>query len=107
MHDPIAVVAEFLRLHIAGVTFGMTAVSLMLAGPVINGGVQRAVQRFHWLVRYAIFVLLCTVGYGFLTNLLYRGLARWLLYQQSLHLIIIVTVIYLALAFFARKQGHI
>ncbi len=91
----------------AQVSLGITAVSLMLAGPVINGFIQNLTQKFNWLLRYVVFILVCTVGYGFLTHFVFRGLARWLAYQRNKELLVITVVIYLVLAFFAKKQGHI
>jgi hypothetical protein len=107
MHHPILFTAGLIRQHVSEVCFGITAVILILAGPAINGFVQRLTQRFHWLVRYLVFVLMCTAGYGFLTQVIYRGLMRWFSCQRSLALILSVTFIYMLLAFFARKQGRI
>jgi hypothetical protein len=89
------------------VSLGITAVSLMLAGPYINVFIQNMTQKLHWLLRYLIFILVCTVGYGFLTHFALRSLARWLVYQRNTELLVITAAIYLALAFFAKKQGHI
>jgi hypothetical protein len=107
MHHPILLIAGLIRQHLSEICFGITAVSLILAGPAINGFVQRLTQKFHWLIRYLVFVLMCTAGYGFLAQVIYRGLKHWLTSQRSLSLILIATLIYLVLAFFARKQGHI
>jgi hypothetical protein len=107
MHHPILFTAGLIRQHLSVVCFGITAVTLILSGPAINGFVQRLTQSFHWLVRYLVFVLMCTAGYGFLTQVIYHGLMRWFSTQRSLALILIATFIYLVLAFFARKQGHI
>jgi hypothetical protein len=107
MHEPIAFLAGLIRSHIAMVSLGITAVSLMLAGPVINAFVQNATQKLHWLIRYGIFIAMCTIGYGFLTHFVFRGLAHWLAYQRSTELLVITMGIYCVLAFFAKKQGHI
>ncbi|MGA3050447.1 MAG: DUF3392 family protein [Chitinispirillaceae bacterium] len=107
MHEPVDFLAGLTRSHLAQVSLGITAVTLILAGPVINGFIQNMTQRFHWLLRYCIFVLMCTIGYGFLTHFVFRGLARWLAYQRNVELLIIIAGIYLVLAFFAKKQGHI
>jgi Kef-type K+ transport system membrane component KefB len=107
MHEPVNFLAGLIRSHIAQVSLGITAVSLMLAGPLINTFVQNATQKLHWLLRYCIFILMCTVGYGLLTHFVFRGLARWLVYQRSTELLVITVGIYCVLAFFAKKQGHI
>ncbi len=107
MHNQILFIADLIRRHLPEVCFSITAVSLMLAHPAINNFVSRVTQRFHWLVRYLIFVVVCTAGYGAIMQIIYRSLKHWLSYQRSLALIAITVVVYLALAFFAKKQGHI
>ena len=107
MPHPIIYLAGLVRQYMSEVCFGITAVSLILAGPAINGFVQRLTASFHWLVRYLLFVLMCTAGYGLLTQVIYRGLKHWFIHQRGLALILITTGIYLVLAFFAKKQGRI
>ena len=107
MHDPVLYLAGLIHKHLSTVCFSITAVLLMLAHPSINNFISRATQRFHWLVRYLLFVVVCTAGYGAIMQIIYRSLKHWFSYQRNLALIVIVAVIYLALAFFAKKQGHI
>jgi len=107
MNDPILYVAKLIRPNLSEVCFGMTAVALILAGPYINEFVTRVTDKLHWLARYLAFVLMCTVGYGALTQILYRGLKHWLTGQSAFALVTFTIVIYLVLAYFARKQKHI
>lgn len=100
-------IAGVIHAYMSEVCFGITAVLLILAGPAINEFVQRLSKSFHCLVRYLMFVLMCTIGYGFLTQVIYRGLKHWLINQRGITLILITTGIYLVLAFFAKKQGRI
>ena len=107
LHGPVVFLSGLIRTHINYVSLGITAVSLMLAGPYINGFIGQMTQKLNWFLRYILFILMCTIGYGLLTQVVFRNLARWLMYQHSVALIVITTIIYLGLAFFARKQGHI
>jgi cation transport ATPase len=107
MYHVIAPVAGFIRHYLNGVCLGMTAVSIMLVGPFINGHVRQLTQKYHWLIRYIVLVLMCTAGYGFLAHVLFKYLHRWLQPMASLTLIAVTAAIYLALAFFARNQGKI
>jgi hypothetical protein len=107
MHEPVNFLAGLIRSHMVQVSLGITAVTLMLTGPFINGFIQNMTQKLYWLLRYGIFIFMCTIGYGFLTHLVFRGLARWLAYQRNIELLVIIAGIYLVLAFFAKKQGHI
>ena len=107
MHHPLVYIADLIRQHLSEVCFGITAVSLILAGPAINEFVQRLIKSFNWFIRYLVFLLICTIGYGFLTQIIYRFLRNWLVSQRTLALILLTVGIYLVLAFFARKQGRI
>jgi hypothetical protein len=107
MLHPINLIANLIRQHLPEICFSITAVSLMLAGPAMNGMIERLMQKFHWLLRYLVFVLMCTIGYGFLTQLAYHGIKSWFSYQRNLALVLITAGIYLVLAFFAKKQGRI
>ena len=107
MEDPILYFAQLIRPHLSGVCFGMTAVALILAGPSINGFVSKITDKLHWFARYLVFVLMCTIGYGAITQILYRGLKYWLSHQHAFGLVAFTIVIYLVLAYFARRQKHI
>jgi hypothetical protein len=107
MDDPILYIARLIRPHLSAVCLGVTAVALMLSGPSINAFVSRITKKMHWLTRYLLFVLMCTIGYGALTQILYRGLKYWLTNQHAFGLVAFTTIIYLILAYFARKQKHI
>jgi hypothetical protein len=107
MSHPVIYIAGLIRQHMSEVCFGITAVSLILTGPHINAFVQRMINRLHWLVRFFVFVLICTIGYGSLAQVIYRGLKLYLAHQKALPLILIITFIYLMLAFFARKERRI
>jgi hypothetical protein len=107
MSHPVMYIADLIRGHMSEVCFGITTVSLILCGPYINAHVQRLISRMHWLARFFVFVLVCTLGYGFLAQVIYRVLRLYLAHQKALPLILIITVIYLLLAFFARKERHI
>jgi len=107
MSDPILYIAKLIRPNLTEVCFGMTAVTLVLSGPYINSFVAGLTEKLHWLVRYMVFVLMCTIGYGALSQILYRGLKHWLTGQNSFGLVAFTVVIYLVLAYFARKQKRI
>ncbi len=103
LHDT----AQFLRHNIQFVTFGITAVTITLVGPYINGTVKRITASLHWLIRYIVFVLLCTLGYGFLTQILYFWMKKWIIRLPDIQLLIWTSLIYLGLAWFAKQQKEI
>lgn len=103
----IVTVADCIRQYIPQISFGITAVTLMLAGPIINRTVKQLSRSLNWLLRYAIFIMLCTVVYGFLSQILYRSLRLWFVNLDNLMLDFWVCAIYLGLAWFAKRQHEI
>lgn len=103
----LAYLASFIRTYLHEICFGITAVTLTLAGPRINAGLRKLVRKFHWLLRYVVFVILCTAGYTFLSQIIYRGVKQ-LLTGLSNPLIVLVTLgLYLLLAWIAKEHKAI
>ena len=76
--------AHWLRAHLPEIAISITAMCLVVAGPYLNAGLKKLTGRLHMLLRYALFVLLSTVGYGLITNFGFRtirgvltGLGKW------------------------------
>lgn len=107
--DFINYTAFFIRNNISEICFGITAVTMMLLGPRINGGIRKIIKKFHWLLRYAIFILVCTVGYTFISQAIFQATKRLLLtfFQQRAVFVIITLGIYLVLAWIAKEQKAI
>lgn len=99
--------ALFIRHHLQEICFGITAVSLMLFGPIFNGTVKHITRNLHWLLRYVVFVLLCTVGYVSLAKGMYDGIRNLLLMLSRPALVFVTLGIYLALAWIAKQQKEI
>lgn len=99
--------AKYIRAHMQEVSFGITAVALVIAGPSINGLFRQITLSLHWLFRYLLFIVLCSAGYGFLSQVIYRGVKNWLRGQSSMMLVIWTAAIYLLLAWLAKRQKDI
>jgi hypothetical protein len=106
-HSIVHDAAQFLQHNIQFVTFGIVAVTITLVGPYINSVLKKVTESLHWLLKYVLFVLLCTLGYGFLSHSLYFWLKKWFIHLPEMYLIIWVSVIYLGLAWFAKQQKEI
>lgn len=99
--------AKYIRAHIQEICFGITAVTLVVAGPSINGLFRQITKSMHWFFRYLLFIILCSVGYGVLSQVIYRGVRNWLQGQSSILLVLWTAAIYLLLAWLAKKQKNI
>ena len=100
-------VAQYMRSHINEISVSITAVVIMLVGPYLVSSIKRLTKSYNWFVRYCCFILLCTVGIGFLTKFLYQILRLWFSQQSGIALILWVVGVYLALALFAKLQKEI
>lgn len=99
--------ASFIRTYIDEVCFGITAVTLMLFGPGINSSVRRLTRRLNWFLRYSVFVLLCTGGYIFFSQAIFRATKHLLLICSRPLLVFLTAGIYLVLAWIAKEQKAI
>lgn len=99
--------SAWMRSHLPQIAFSLTAMVLVLGGPYLNGAVKKVTQPLHWLVRYALFVLLSTVGYGLITNLGLQSIRGLLTRLNSLQLIAVVFGAHLVLAWFLKREKKI
>ncbi|MBN1758474.1 MAG: DUF3392 family protein [Chitinispirillaceae bacterium] len=100
-------IASFIRLYRNEISFGITAVTLMLFGPHLNRSVRRLTRKFAWYVRYAVFILLCTGGYTVLAHVIYSGVIQLIRSSSNLLAVVIILGCYLLLAWIAKEQKAI
>ncbi len=99
--------SAWMRSHLPQIAFSLTAMVLVLGGPYINGAVKKATQPLHWLLRYALFVLLSTVGYGLIANFGLQATRSLLARLTSFQLIGAVFGAHLVLAWFLKREKKI
>ena len=99
--------ALFIHQNIQEVCFSITSIVMVLLGPYINSFVKRTTKKLNSFLRYLIFILLCSAGYGALSQILYKGLRLWMVGLANLVLIVAVVIIFLALALLAKQQREI
>ena len=95
-------VAVFFRPHLEAVAIGIAATLLIIYGDSINGFFRRQTLALHFAVRFILFVLLCSIGYAFLTSELVKLLHSYLSGMNDVSLVISVVAAFLILAFLAR-----
>jgi hypothetical protein len=107
MNYLITQLSTFIRHHLPEAVFGITTVTLVLAGPYLNSLVKKATSNMHWLLRFVVFVLVVCAGYGFLAHLLYITVKNWFLHMNNLTLVLSTLISYLILAWVAKQQREI
>lgn len=104
MNSAIHSFALFIREHLQSVSVGLIATFLMVYGYKINGFFRKQTKSLTFIVRYALFVVLCSAGYGFVSSQASKWLKSFLWHLPDVQLIAAVGGAFLLLAFVA-KQG--
>ncbi|MBQ3714034.1 MAG: DUF3392 family protein [Fibrobacter sp.] len=99
--------ANFLRVHMDSISVGLVATVLMIYGAYINNYFKKITRSIPYLGRFALFVVLCSAGYAFLSSQLVRLLKMFLQNQADLPLIGLVGGAFITLAFLARSGKDI
>lgn len=97
----------FLLNHDGEVALAIVATGLIIFGEDINSIVRRALKPFHFLIKFLGFILLCSLGYGFLTVYATKALTKTLHQIPFGYLPFLVGAIFLLLALFASKRKQI
>jgi hypothetical protein len=95
---------QWMRAHLAEISFSLTAMLLVVGGPYLNRAVMRFARSFHWVLRYALFVMLSTVGYGFITNFTLRGVQGFMFHLGGWQLPGFVLGAHLVLAWLLKRD---
>lgn len=99
--------AALTRSHLREISISLTAMILVVMSPAINAGMKSIAGPLHWLLRYALFVLLATVGGGLLTHLGVTFIDRGLRGLSDGQLLGGVAGAHLAIAWILKRENHI
>lgn len=95
--------AQFLRAHMNSISVGIVATLLMLYGSSINGFFNKVTRKIPFVGRFALFVVLCSAGYAFISSQAVRFFKYFLVGQKDLPLIGIIAASFIVLAFLAYR----
>lgn len=105
--DILQNLGRWLLSHDKEVALALVATSLIIFGEDINAVVRRALKPFHFFVRFLGFVMLCSLGYGFLTVYATRFVNQALHSINIIYVPLIVAVLFVGLALFASKRHQL
>jgi hypothetical protein len=103
IHD----IAQLIRNHLSEIAFTISTMVFVVGGPYLNRGTKAFTQPLHWFIRYGIFVLLATVGYGLLAHYVYQILRQSLAGLDNMPLLMAVIGSHLVLAWFLKRENSI
>ena len=99
--------ANFLRLHMDSISVGLVATLLIIYGGHINNYFKKITRSIPFVGRFALFVVLCSAGYAFMSSQAVRFLKMFLRGQADLPLIGIIAGAFVVLAFCAKRGKDI
>jgi hypothetical protein len=103
----IVQIGFYLQQHIPSISIGLTATFLMVIGPRLNRIFRKQTSGTNTLVRFVLFVLFCTFGYGLLSSQMVKWVISLLNPLSSVQLLFTVIISFVLLAFFSKKNGEI
>jgi len=85
------------------ISVGIVATLLMIYGSSINGYFKKITRRVPFVGRFALFVVLCSAGYAFMSSQAVKLFKLFLLNQADLPLIGIIAGSFIVLAIMAYR----
>ncbi|MCH8551595.1 MAG: DUF3392 domain-containing protein [Natronospirillum sp.] len=91
--------------HLTFLSTGLVASLLVIFGHDINRAVRGLVRKAHFVLRTLVFVILCALGYGFMTVQGGLWVARALSSIDAHFLGIIIVLAFLAVGYLAERRS--
>lgn len=99
--------SKFMLRHLPQICAALTATLMAVYGTDINKKVRHNTAKWHFLARFALFVFLCSFGYGAISYFATR-LFIWILQQVSLWLLApLIICIFLVVGLLAEDKNKI
>ena len=93
--------------YMTEVCITIIATLLVIYGDVVNKHIKRALSPYHFVIRTAVFVLICAFGYGTFLLFVTPHFQALLLQLPKLYLGIVVVIIFLLLGYLAENRRYI
>ncbi len=100
-------VSYLIKPYLWQVSFAIVATLLVIYGADINGAVKKRIQRFNFVIRVMIFMLVCAFGYGFVTILLAKLLKECLDHLGGVYLAAVVCAFFFIVGILAERKRQI
>lgn len=100
-------VIQYLREHTQEIAFSLVATSLMVYGHQLNRYFRKTTGKMNWFLRFILFVLLCTFGYGFVSTLLVKLIAKGLNTLSNEPFVGSIIGAYIILAIIAKRKKEV
>lgn len=96
----------YMKPHLSFIAIAFTTALLVIYGDYINRAVKKRIRQRHFFVRTAIFILLCSVGYGLLTAWITPAVRYLLLYFGDAYFAPAAILAFVALGLLAERKRY-
>lgn len=99
--------AQLMRGHLPSIAVGIISTILVIYGSPINKKVLKMTKSLPFLGRFALFVFLCSFGYGLVSSQLVKWLRHFLYTLPDGHLVLSVVGAFVVLGFLAKNANEV
>jgi hypothetical protein len=105
--DVARALADLIHPYLQQVALAIVATLLFIYGEDLNAVIKRSMQRYHFLVRVFIFMLVCAFGYGLLTIFLTMLVAQFLASLDATYLVPTILGFFFIVGILADRKKQI
>ena len=99
--------ADLIHPYLQQVALGIVASLLFIYGEDLNGLIKKQIQKYHFLFRVLIFMLVCAFGYGALTIFLTMIVAKFLASLDAVYQVSVLLGFFFIVGILAERKKQI
>jgi hypothetical protein len=107
LNDVFTGAGHWIRSHLFAISMAWVATLFVIFGGDLNRLVKRIFARFHFLVRLAAFILLCSFGYSAATMVAAKLLNHFLAELSLKTLVPVVAGLFMAIGILAERRSKL
>lgn len=100
-------VTQWMQPYFSEIALTMLATILVVYGDVFNKHIKRMISPYHFVVRTAVFVLICAFGYGLFVVFTTPYVKQLILWIPHMYRGIAVVMVFLVLGYLAEHRRYI
>ena len=89
------------------IAFAVAATLLIIYGNDINKGVKKSLKHHPFVMRVLLFILVASIGYGFVAVVITKGMARFFGTLDNRVLGAFIICMFIGMGILAERKGHI
>jgi hypothetical protein len=99
--------SQWMQPYYSEIALTILATILVVYGDVFNKHIKRMISPYHFIIRTAVFVLICAFGYGLLVVFATPYVKQLILWVPYLYRGVTVVSVFLLLGYLAEHRRYI